>query len=99
MQQYPAMDCLRPIVDPVYHRLIFSGQPDISGLLANKSGSGKILNGPPNLLNSSDNNDSADLMVCFVKNVVSGLIIHGFNFLLSIRIRQKTRHTFSTQTI
>lgn len=52
------MESLRPIVDPAYHHLIYSGQPHISELLKSESDAGKILNGPAKPMASSDNNDS-----------------------------------------
>lgn len=52
------MESLKTIVDPVYHRLIYSGQPHISELLRSRSDTGKILNGPAKPMASSDNNDS-----------------------------------------
>lgn len=41
MQQYPAMDSIRNIVDSRYHRLILSGQPDLCALMSNQSLSGR----------------------------------------------------------
>ncbi|CAD7092126.1 unnamed protein product [Hermetia illucens] len=56
MQQYGAMDAIRNLVDKKYHRLIMSGQPDLSKLIANSNGSKKILNCPSSQMLSDSNN-------------------------------------------
>lgn len=73
MQQYTAMDTIKNLVHPKYHRLIMSGQPALSTLLSNlkdtnNDKSNKILNLESNnnknldsLNNTTSNNESSSL--------------------------------------
>lgn len=54
------MECLLDVVDKRYHRLIYSGQPNITNLLQNQTASSKILNGPPKNMSNSNNNSYDD---------------------------------------